>query len=920
MIKNKLFITLASSVLAFSMGAPSVLAGVPMITNTIVDEQNVGIEEDSQSLLELLKETPEELKEILSDVYVSFNEKSEVLLSGTLPDTYTYKLTLNEEETISIEDSNNLYVTITPSEAKEEFLVLEVLENNKVIQEFEINLTSVTGQLEDVVVEHDDSSEVEEDNDENSSLDEQENISDIDIDLETNDEESENELKDSENIVESEDITSNKSEEVTDSNESTQGEMKEEESTNEIQSFNYQESALTAQKISNGVNVDYTTIVGAGGFSIDTLPWGYNGYQKIGTTTGIKNQKVSVSQETRDSKYVLIEKDGQTIGWVDRRALQMAQVGNTKNSRQVSYPVQITSEGYSVDTLPWGTPGYQRMTRTSDYQGQELNAVRETNNGEYILLESSKGSLIGWVDHRALTPAAERIHNGLEVNQNTIVGSGSFTIDSLPWGVSGYKRIASTSQYLDEEVKIVQETLNGDYVLIEQDNHLIGWVDRRALKMPQAGNSKDSQVVNFEVTITGTGYSIDTLPWGTDGYQRIDSTTKYAGQDAIAIRQTNNGNYLLIELDGELLGWVDHRAIDFSYEVGVVNNSFAVDYPTTIVNGGYSIDTLPWGTSGYQRIDMSQNYTGSQVRVTHEYGAYALIELNGTPLGWIDRAALNQVPRPENYDLAKNVSYSAHLISGFSIDTLPWGQSGYSRISRTQYYEDQEVRVIRETGSYALININGRNIGWVDRRALRLPVVYVDAGHGGSDTGAIYNGINEARLNLATAKILNDILISRHYDTVMSRTSDSTTKELAERSSQANKLNVDIYVSIHHNSMGGVASGTARGIETFIYHRVASGYGQEVNRDNFRTDDPRIADSLRLADLVHPLLISRTGMYDRGVKGNNFHVLRETNMPAVLVELGFGDNSSDLAIIRTKTYQEKAAKAIADGIDRYFDR
>lgn len=924
MIKNKLFSTLASSVLALSMGAPSILASVPMITNTIVNEQDVSIEEQGQLLLELLKETPEEFNTYLSDIYVSFSEDSEIILFGTLPDTYTYSLTLNEEETIVIEDPDDLYVTITPSDIKEEILTLEVLGNNEVIQEFEINLSSVIEQLkENMLEESDEPPKAEEEN----NPDESEDNSDTDIDQDTTDieDESEKELNDSEKTDTSDEISSDESKESDGSNEivqedSAKTELNDQDSENEIQSFNLRIASSKAQKISNGIDVNYTTIVGAGGFSVDSLPWGYDGYQRVGSTTDIRNQKVQVIQETRDSKYVLIEKDGQTIGWVDRRALKMAQTGNTKHSRQVNYPVEVTSGGYSVDTLPWGTPGYQKMTRTSDYLGQEIYSIRETNNKEYILLASASGSLIGWVDHRSVSPVAQRIHNGLDVNQTAIVGAGGFTIDSLPWGVYGYKRISSTTQYLNEEVKIVQETSNGEYVLIEQNNRLIGWVDRRSLKIPQIGNPKDSHPVNFEVTIKEKNYSVDTLPWGTDGYQKIDRTANYVGKEVTAIRQTNNGNYLLLELDGKLFGWVDYRAIEFSYEVGIVSNSFAVDYPATIVNGGYSIDTLPWGASGYQRIYMSQKFIGTKVRVTQEYGAYALVELNGTPLGWVDRSALNQVPRPGNASLAKNVNYSAHLISGYSIDTLPWGQSGYRRISRTSYYDDQEVRVTKETGNYALIKINSREIGWVDRRALRLPIVYVDPGHGGSDPGAIYKGINEARLNLATSKILNDILTARHYDTVMSRTSNSTTKQLSERSNQANRLGADIFVSIHHNSMGGITNGRSRGIETFIHHRVASGFGQETDRNKFRTDNPRIADSLRLADRIHPLLISRTGMPNRGIKGNNFHVLRETRMPAILIELGFGDNSTDLAIMRSSSYQKKSAKAIADGIDRYFDR
>src|SRR5699024_9110883 len=93
---------------------------------------------------------------------------------------------------------------------------------------------------------------------------------------------------------------------------------------------------------------------------------------------------------------------------------------------------------------------------------------------------------------------------------------------------------------------------------------------------------------------------------------------------------------------------------------------------------------------------------------------------------------------------------------------------------------------------------------------------------------------------------------------------------------------------------------------------------QETNKNNWKMDDPRISESVALAEEIHGKLIKSTGLYDRGVKGNNFSVLRNTYIPAVLLELGFMDNSSELSIIKTTQYQLKAVDAIAEGIDSYF--
>lgn len=200
------------------------------------------------------------------------------------------------------------------------------------------------------------------------------------------------------------------------------------------------------------------------------------------------------------------------------------------------------------------------------------------------------------------------------------------------------------------------------------------------------------------------------------------------------------------------------------------------------------------------------------------------------------------------------------------------------------------------------------------------PVVYVDPGHGGYDPGAThpsYRNIGEKVLNLNTSMYLKEELESRGYIVIMSREND-TFIGLTERAIEANDAFSDIFVSAHYNSMGG--SGAARGIETFIHHTLQNKekFGQETNKNNFLTEDPRIDESLRLAESVHASLINHTSMYDRGVKGNNFNVLRNTVVPAVLLELGFMDNTSEFQKIRQASYQRKAAKAVADGIDAYF--
>lgn len=215
--------------------------------------------------------------------------------------------------------------------------------------------------------------------------------------------------------------------------------------------------------------------------------------------------------------------------------------------------------------------------------------------------------------------------------------------------------------------------------------------------------------------------------------------------------------------------------------------------------------------------------------------------------------------------------------------------------------------------SESFVNNSTRHLGKIFLNQLsenRKPIVYIDPGHGGHLPGAVYRGVTEKKLNLEVSNYLVSELESMGYLVLTSRTAD-THIGLTERAMEANGGNADIFISVHHNAGGG----RARGIETYVQHRA----GYTTNRNNFDTNDPRISESVRLADSVQSNLIRNTGFQNRGVKGNNFNVIRNTYIPAILVELGYMDNPTELSIMQTPAHQQKAAKAIANGVRTYFN-
>ena len=185
-----------------------------------------------------------------------------------------------------------------------------------------------------------------------------------------------------------------------------------------------------------------------------------------------------------------------------------------------------------------------------------------------------------------------------------------------------------------------------------------------------------------------------------------------------------------------------------------------------------------------------------------------------------------------------------------------------------------------------------------------VPTITIDAGHGGQNLGT--RGRNpyceEKRFNLHTARLVKKYLGQLGYRVVMTRATDDFIP-LPRRVEIANKSNADLFVSIHFNAS---RSPSAQGIEVFFC--------------DVKDNKQRTTSSRRLASSVLSRIIRRTQAHSRGVKKAEFLVIRDTQMPAVLVEGGFISNPQECARLRDPLYIEKIARGIVEGIDHYFKK
>ena len=188
-------------------------------------------------------------------------------------------------------------------------------------------------------------------------------------------------------------------------------------------------------------------------------------------------------------------------------------------------------------------------------------------------------------------------------------------------------------------------------------------------------------------------------------------------------------------------------------------------------------------------------------------------------------------------------------------------------------------------------------------------IVMLDPGHGGYDPGAITNqGVHEKSINLQIAQKVKEMLGPSGIGVFLTREEDidyvpdgvkgKTTKkqiDLNRRIDMAKEANADVFVSLHVNA---TATGQESGAETFYHYQSESGK--------------------RLAELIQQELIKIPGMNRRIAKPGEFYIIKNTSMPAVIVEVGYLSSVKEQKKLQQSWYQEQLARAIAKGIANFF--
>ena len=198
----------------------------------------------------------------------------------------------------------------------------------------------------------------------------------------------------------------------------------------------------------------------------------------------------------------------------------------------------------------------------------------------------------------------------------------------------------------------------------------------------------------------------------------------------------------------------------------------------------------------------------------------------------------------------------------------------------------------------------------------KLQTIIIDAGHGGRDSGGQGSRVKEKDFNLRLSKMLKKALEKRRYKVFLTRKTDKYIS-LEKRVKFAKQCRADLFVSIHANTSSSSAS--ANGIEAYqlVTYKGMSSSGKRKNQREYAHKFSR--QNAKVAYEIQRQLINVTKRQDRGVRYQNFLVLRQATFPAVLLELGFLSNFSEETQLMSQNEQELIVWSIVNGIVAYHN-
>ena len=453
-------------------------------------------------------------------------------------------------------------------------------------------------------------------------------------------------------------------------------------------------------------------------------------------------------------------------------------------------------------------------------------------------------------------------------------------IDTYAYGLTGYTNISNISLYnnasyisgIKDSLKMSSrlEILNqkDGWCQVQTPEGKTGWIDKYFISL-----SSERYIKN------NTAYNINIRESPTTGSKIVGNLKP--GERAEYI-DTYHSWHIIKYAGGEyyIASWLT----DIEYKQG---EKIYFLYDSTNIRSKASLDSQV----------ITQGNKGDSFEVLGEENGWYKIRLNDSSLGYVAGWLTTNDPNSLNPDRVtyKKTSHDLNLRTGPSVE--------YDRILTLKAGE--MVRVVASEGAWDKVVTQKGYVGWCNNYYLKesLPlagkVILLDPGHGGNDPGAIsYSGKYEKYVNLSVVQNLKEVLNKAGAAVYMTRSGDTYIAN-KERGRLADKLKADILLSIHHNSLG---------------NRDYFGLSTYYNTINYKSP----AYGYNLAEAIYLNAVSINGVYRDGILDRNYEVLRETNTPAALIEIGFMSNPTEEMNIHNLSFQNVMVEKIANGIIDYF--
>jgi len=296
------------------------------------------------------------------------------------------------------------------------------------------------------------------------------------------------------------------------------------------------------------------------------------------------------------------------------------------------------------------------------------------------------------------------------------------------------------------------------------------------------------------------------------------------------------------------------------------------------------------------------NSTSSIIAVNNRLLVPARTTLNemGASIDWYENSGIVRIKKGSTHLLMKIGEKDAY-INGVqsSLDAPPILVNGTVMLP-LRFTAEALKENVKWDGTTETVFVGNPPIGGGTSRGgddYRGRIVVIDAGHGGIEPGAISEGVDEKNLNLDIANRLNILLTAAGVKTYMTRTDDSYV-DLYDRSGLANNLNADLFISIHNNAQD----------DTSMTGSMTLYYPSDARAKNGLTPKG-------LATIIQNELTSDLGTRDLGIiQRPGLAVLRTTNMPAIITEVGYMTNHNQLIKLETEDFRQNAAESLEKGV------